>query len=92
MHLSLETLGVVLSSFLTLIRGAWGGLRGGVGRGGWGLLFFNCPRAWLSFMVTLPIKVLPCAGLLSLLGTLHRTRGVVLIKYPQTSREIFRAI
>lgn len=43
-------------------------------------------------MVTLPINVLPCAGLVSLLGTLHRTRGVVLIKYPQTSREIFRAI
>lgn len=43
-------------------------------------------------MATLPIKVLPCAGLVGLLGMLHRTRGVVLIKYPQTSREIFRAI
>lgn len=43
-------------------------------------------------MVTLPIRVPPCAGLVGLLGTLQRTRGVVLIKYPQTSREIFRAI
>lgn len=61
----------------------------GVGRGGGALVFFNCPQAELSFVVTLPIRVLPYAGLA---GTLRRTRGVVLIKYPQTSREIFRAI
>lgn len=64
----------------------------GVGRGGGALVFFNCPRAELSLVVTLPIRVPPYTGLAGLLGTLRRTRGVVLIKYPQTSREIFRAI
>lgn len=61
-----------------------------MGRGG--CCFFNCPQAQLSFTLMLPIRVPPCAGLVGLLGTLQRTRGVVLIKYPQTSREIFRAI
>lgn len=64
----------------------WGG--GGEGA----VVFFNCPRAQLSFAVMQPIRVLPHAGLAGLLGTLQKTRGVVLIKYPQTSREIFRAI
>lgn len=64
----------------------------GWGVGGGGCCFFNCPPAQLSFAVMLPIRVLPRAGLAGLLGTLQKTRGVVLIKYPQTSREIFRAI